>query len=816
MPCNNLPGEGDPEVCAVGGGGLLLPLGGDAEQQWPNGLRAALYLMGLLWCFMGVAIIADVFMSSIEKVTSRKVLVHDKALGKRRTATVWNPTVANLTLMALGSSAPEILLNVIGIFPTFQSGALGPSTIVGSAAFNLLCISAVCVVSIPNGEVRYIKDLGVYSCTAFFSVFAYLWLLVILLGPSPNIIETWEGVVTFALFWVLVILAFMADKGMLPGTSKPPPTFTVQPESSKEELSTMEMQVRQKYGQTTNLSPEQVSLLMEYDFYAPHSRAKHRVNATRFLSGGRKILAAKSSYELGAELAKELLSAAPDSNKPNSTAETGMAVAQFEALNYNVLESVGSVKIKVRCCGALSGEIQVAYATRDGSAKECEDYEHVDGVLTFRPGKLEEDIEVKIVESKGATEDTEEFYVDLLTGPIGERKTVTVVIIDEDRPGEFHFEHEQMEVKGKDVDEKLTVTVKRARGSSGVVSCKYTTEEGSAKEGADFEKVEGTLVFQSGQQSASFDVVIKANYHYEGTEIFRVVLTDPEGASFDATTDGGSDSCILSVVILADETRKNGIDKLSGMVRLNWDSMHMGNASYKEQIVSSVFCGGSLSAQKESSWPEFGAHIVAMPWKVLFSVVPPTEYAGGWLCFSVALLMIGFVTVIIGDMAELLGCCLGISPATTAITLVALGTSLPDTFASRTAAQMDPYADNSIGNITGSNSVNVFLGLGLPWMIAAIYWEFFASCEAGDTWSLAYPEEALLYPTGKFVVKAGSLTVSVMSFSATALVCMAALFIRRKVFGGELGGPKVSASLTAVFFVSLWCVYIVVSIIFED
>lgn len=29
------------------------------------------------------------------------------------------------------------------------------------------------------------------------------------------------------------------------------------------------------------------------------------------------------------------------------------------------------------------------------------------------------------------------------------------------------------------------------------------------------------------------------------------------------------------------------------------------------------------------------------------------------LCFSVALLMIGFVTVIIGDMAELLGCCLG-------------------------------------------------------------------------------------------------------------------------------------------------------------
>lgn len=31
----------------------------------------------------------------------------------RTNVDVWNPTVANLTLMALGSSAPEILLNVI-------------------------------------------------------------------------------------------------------------------------------------------------------------------------------------------------------------------------------------------------------------------------------------------------------------------------------------------------------------------------------------------------------------------------------------------------------------------------------------------------------------------------------------------------------------------------------------------------------------------------------------------------------------------------------------------------------------------------------
>ncbi len=44
-----------------------------------------------------------------------------------------------------------------------------------------------------------------------------------------------------------------------------------------------------------------------------------------------------------------------------------------------------------------------------------------------------------------------------------------------------------------------------------------------------------------------------------------------------------------------------------------------------------------------------------------------------------------------------------------------------DTFASKVAAIGDEYADSSIGNVTGSNAVNVFLGIGIAWTIAAIY-----------------------------------------------------------------------------------------------
>merc|ERR1719160_2187863 len=108
---------------------------------------------------MGVAIVADIFMGAIERITLKKAKVHNPKTGKTVTVKVWNDTVANLTLMALGSSAPEILLSVIELVSNeFFSGDLGPSTIVGSAAFNLLCISAVCVVAIPNEEVRMVKD----------------------------------------------------------------------------------------------------------------------------------------------------------------------------------------------------------------------------------------------------------------------------------------------------------------------------------------------------------------------------------------------------------------------------------------------------------------------------------------------------------------------------------------------------------------------------------------------------------------------------------------------------------------------------------
>ncbi|RCN37534.1 hypothetical protein ANCCAN_16567 [Ancylostoma caninum] len=76
--------------------------------------------------FFGVSIVADRFMAAIEVITSQERGVKMKKItGEPYTILirVWNETVSNLTLMALGSSAPEILLSVIEIFGNnFEAG----------------------------------------------------------------------------------------------------------------------------------------------------------------------------------------------------------------------------------------------------------------------------------------------------------------------------------------------------------------------------------------------------------------------------------------------------------------------------------------------------------------------------------------------------------------------------------------------------------------------------------------------------------------------------------------------------------------------
>ena len=125
---------------------------------------------------------------------------------------VWNPTVANLSLMALGSSAPEIMLSVIETLTYIEDtpGELGPSTIVGSAAFNLLIITAVSIMAVDD-KPKKIDDVNVFAITAIFSILAYLWMFIVLSVWTPEEVTLTEAIITLSLTVFLILFAYVAD-----------------------------------------------------------------------------------------------------------------------------------------------------------------------------------------------------------------------------------------------------------------------------------------------------------------------------------------------------------------------------------------------------------------------------------------------------------------------------------------------------------------------------------------------------------------------------------------------------------------------------
>jgi solute carrier family 8 (sodium/calcium exchanger) len=202
-------------------------------------LNGVLYLLCLIFIFVGVSIISDNFMDAITVITSAKRVANLRdANGNviNKEVDVWNATVANLTLMALGSSAPEIMLNVIETLMTLgqKPGELGPSTIVGSAAFNLLVISGVSILAVnednderdedeliedgtPKG-VKKIEKVPVFILTTIFSIVAYVWMWYVLYDEK---VEIWEAWVTFGLFWILIGAAYGIDLCIAKNKVKP-------------------------------------------------------------------------------------------------------------------------------------------------------------------------------------------------------------------------------------------------------------------------------------------------------------------------------------------------------------------------------------------------------------------------------------------------------------------------------------------------------------------------------------------------------------------------------------------------------------------
>jgi len=870
--------------------GLVVPLwpGTETMSMGDRFGRGMLYAVLMLYLFIGVAIVSDKFMESIEMITAqeKEISVKHPKTGKTQViiVKVWNETVANLTLMALGSSAPEIMLSVIEIWAKdFKAGDLGPGTIVGSAAFNLFMIIGLCMYVIPDDEVRKIKHLRVFLVTATWSVFAYVWLYVILGFISYGVVNTWEGLLTFLFFPATVWTAWVAERNMFcyKWLNKPEEEGVIDIVSGKADLEArgdekfkdfdedmdpalaeFERSRREYINAMKRIRLENPDIsLVELEAKAreevvskgPKSRAYYRAQATRKMAGKedcakafKKQLAADVEAEKAAAAAEEAAAAEAEAYTKK---DDGVTRVMFDPPHYTVMESVGTFEVTVvREGGDLNTTVQVDYKTEDGTASHPGDYIEAVGTLTFGPGEVQKMVTLEVLDDDVFEED-EHFYIRIsnlrrkdgkpfseisVTGEDGIAKMqpnfqlgtphmATIMILDDDHGGIFSFDDSEAEIV-ESVGE-FDLEVKRISGARGKVAIPFNTEDGTAKEGAHYEAQEGELIFVNEETSKTITLKITDEESYEKSLIMYVNIGEPrqiaegiegEGIDYSVLDDKNPEDlteeekiallgrpCLgtnsrIQIRIRESKEFKGSVDKM--MQKAN-NSMMVGSSSWLEQF-SEAFTvqaedddeEGEEGEEGEEKMPTCGdyiMHFLTLPWKLIFAFIPPTAIYNGYPTFVIAILFIGACTAIIGDVAGHLGCFINLKDGVNAIAFVALGTSVPDTFASKTAAIEDDSADNSVGNVTGSNAVNVFLGIGIAWSMAAIYWE-----SQGKT----------------FDVPVGSLGFSVTIFCIEALCAILILLIRRHpACGGELGGPKLFKTISSSIFVFFWCFYVGIS-----
>lgn len=122
--------------------------------------------------------------------------------------------------------------------------------------------------------------------------------------------------------------------------------------------------------------------------------------------------------------------------------------------------------------------------------------------------------------------------------------------------------------------------------------------------------------------------------------------------------------------------------------------------------------------EKVSSWILWG---IALPFTCLYYVTIPdcrkVRWEGWFLVtFFVSLVWMALLTYVLVWMLAIIGFTCGIPDTVMGLTLLAVGTSLPDTFSSFIVARKGE-GDMAVSHANGSNMFNILFCLGLPWFL---------------------------------------------------------------------------------------------------
>lgn len=111
--------------------------------------------------------------------------------------------------------------------------------------------------------------------------------------------------------------------------------------------------------------------------------------------------------------------------------------------------------------------------------------------------------------------------------------------------------------------------------------------------------------------------------------------------------------------------------------------------------------------------------LITLPMLLVFALIPDCRPAGqehlAVLTFIGSILMVGFLSFGMVELAEIFGATIGIPDLVMGLTILAAGTSVPDLLSSVIVARQG-LGDMAVSSSIGSNIFDVAVGLPLPWL----------------------------------------------------------------------------------------------------
>ena len=202
--------------------------------------------------------------------------------------------------------------------------------------------------------------------------------------------------------------------------------------------------------------------------------------------------------------------------------------------NASVVEGdIGTttLSLPVTLSGPSGREVDVDYATSNGTATPGTDYTATSGTLVFAAGETSKQIDVTVAGDLWV-ESNETFTVTLsspFNADLGTSVATGTITNDDANPK--LVAGDAVKLEGNSGTSPLTFTVAMVPVSVSDVTVDYATSDGTATAGSDYTGASGTLTIPAGQASGTIAVSVSGDKTVEPNETLTLTLSNPVGAS---------------------------------------------------------------------------------------------------------------------------------------------------------------------------------------------------------------------------------------------------------------------------------------------